>query len=645
MKNMRKILVLLFVVALAVANVLLAPNVLPVKAAESGTCRGGISWTLNDNGVLTISGNGSMDQSSWPWRSFTSSIKTVVIHEGVTSIGNWAFQDCSSLTSITIPNGVTSIGSSAFSGCSSLTSITIPDSVTSIESSAFYRCSSLTSITIPDSVTSMESSAFSRCSSLTGIYVSKGNPFYSSDAFGVLFNKNKTELIKAPGGITGSYAIPNSVTSIKSSAFSDCSGLTSVTIPNSVANFESFVFSYCSGLTSVTISNGVTSIGSSAFYGCSSLTSITIPNSVTSIGSSAFSGCSSLISITIPNSVSSIGDCAFFVCRSLVSISIPNSVTSIGGSTFDGCGSLISISIPSSVTSIGGFAFFGCDKLGHVAYGGTETQWKNISIASGNYALSSVCYKAEMVLTEGCPADGVYCTGCEQDIIKAAGKHSYTGKVTNPTLTGHGYTTYTCKVCGDSYRANYTFPDVPSSLWSYNAIEFAVAKGYFSGYQSGKFGPTDNITRQDFVVVLARLAKVDLSKYSGRTGFPDVKAGSYYEKAVKWASSNGIVSGYNNGKFGVGDKITREQLVTILYNYAKKMGYNTSVPSNAVAKLSAYTDAYKITGYAKPAVIWALNKGIISGMTATTVAPQNNASRGQVATILMNISKKGIMPI
>ena len=224
--------------------------------------------------------------------------------------------------------------------------------------------------------------------------------------------------------------------------------------------------------------------------------------------------------------------------------------------------------------------------------------------------------------------------------------HSYqqTG-TTMPTLTTHGCTTFTCTVCGDSYVKNYTFPDVPSTLWSYNAIEFAVAKSFFTGYKSGNFGPADQITRQDFVVVLARIAKADLSKYSGRTSFPDVKAGDYYEKAVKWASSNGIVNGYQNGNFGVGDKITREQMVTILYNYARKMGYDTSIPADAAAKLNAYADANKITPYAKPAVIWALYKGVISGMTSTTIGPQQNASRGQTATILMNISKKNIMPI
>ncbi len=189
---------------------------------------------------------------------------------------------------------VTSIGENAFGFCSSLTSITIPDSVTSIGKVAFGWCSSLTSITIPDGVTSIGYGAFDRCKKLTQINVDKANTSYSS-VNGVLFNKEKTELIRYPEGKTDtSYAIPNSVTRIGSSAFYDCSSLTSITIPNSV-----------------------TSIGDDAFYDCSSLTSITIPDSVTSIGWDTFSGCSSLTSITIPNSVTSIGYYAFRNCSSL----------------------------------------------------------------------------------------------------------------------------------------------------------------------------------------------------------------------------------------------------------------------------------------------------------------------------------------
>ena len=224
----------------------------------------------------------------------------VTIPDGVTSIDEWAFRDCTNLTSITIPDSVTSIGYGAFYGCSSLTSIIIPDSVTSIGYSAFSRCTSLTSITIPNGVTSIGEWAFGGCTGLTNI------------------------------------TIPDSVTNISDEAFSDCTSLTSITIPDSVTSIGNFAFSSCSGLKSIMIPDGVTNIGGSAFSGCSGLTSITIPDSVTSIGYGTFEGCSSLVSVTIPNGVTSIGDWAFANCSSLTSITIPNSVTSIGDYAFSG---------------------------------------------------------------------------------------------------------------------------------------------------------------------------------------------------------------------------------------------------------------------------------------------------------------------
>ena len=213
----------------------------------------------------------------------------------VTSIGKYAFSGCGSLTSVTIPNSVTSIGYEAFYGCSGLTSITIPNSVTSIGQSAFSDCSSLTSVTIPNSVTSIGKMAFVGCSGLTSINVASGNTHYSS-IDGVLYNYVQNTLIQCPGTRT-SVTIPNSVTSIGQSAFSDCSSLTSVTIPNSVTSIGSNAFRGCSGLTSVTIPNNVTSIGNSAFSDCSSLTSVTIPNSVTSIEGYTFRNCSGLTSV------------------------------------------------------------------------------------------------------------------------------------------------------------------------------------------------------------------------------------------------------------------------------------------------------------------------------------------------------------
>ena len=145
-------------------------------------------------------------------------------------------------------------------------------------------------------------------------------------------------------------------------AFSDCSGLTSLTIPSSVTSIGEYAFDGCSGLTSLTIPSSVTSIGESAFYGCSGLTSLTIPSNVTSIGYCAFLGCSGLTSLTIPSSVTSIGYCAFGGCSGLTSFTIPSSVTSIGWGAFGGCSGLTSIYVyTEKLPNMGRDVFDGCD--------------------------------------------------------------------------------------------------------------------------------------------------------------------------------------------------------------------------------------------------------------------------------------------
>ena len=250
-----------------------------------------LTWKLYEDGTLNISGKGAMKNYNYydnpsPASQKKDSVKKVVIEDGVTSIGNSAFDSCSNLTSITIPDSVSSIGNFVFYGCSSLTSITLSNNITNIGNSAFAGCSSLTSITIPDRVTSIEKYAFYNCSGLTSI------------------------------------TIPDSVTSIGESAFRNCTSLTSITIPDSVTSIGKSAFSNCSSLTSITIPNGVTSIGEYAFQSCSSLTSITIPDSVTSIGAYAFSDCWDLTSITIPDSVTTIGESAFNACSSLTTISL-----------------------------------------------------------------------------------------------------------------------------------------------------------------------------------------------------------------------------------------------------------------------------------------------------------------------------------
>jgi hypothetical protein len=248
---------------------------------------------------LPVTEVSSSDYSNGAFQGTTITAVTFASNSQLKIIGYTAFRNCTSLASITIPAGVTSIGNDAFNGCTSLTSITIPTGVTSIGSNAFNGCTSLTSITIP-----------------TGVMSISGNTFY---------------------GCTGltSVNIPVGVMSIGDFTFYGCTGLTSVTIPNSVTSINMYAFAQCTSLTSITIPAGVTSIGQGAFNGCTNLTSANIPAGVISIGTDTFSYCGNLASITIPAGVTSIGDRAFARCYNIASITIPAGVTSIGSTAFE----------------------------------------------------------------------------------------------------------------------------------------------------------------------------------------------------------------------------------------------------------------------------------------------------------------------
>ncbi len=284
------------------------------------------------------------------FRDCRSNLTTPIYNEHI-----FAFLPTSYEGAYTIPNGIKSIIGGAFSGCSNLTSITIPESVTSIGSYAFHGCSSLTSITIPEGVTTIDYQTFSDCSSLADI------------------------------------TIPNSVTSIESEAFSGCSSLSEIILPNSVTSIGFNVFYNCSNLTTpvynehvfaflptsyvgaYVVPNGIKLVAGGAFNECSSLTSVIIPESVTSIGGgSTFSECSSLTDVTLSNNITSIGEWAFSGCSSLTAITIPNSVTTIGQCAFVGCSSLTTITFSNSVVTISYDAFQYCSSV------------ETITVESGN---------------------------------------------------------------------------------------------------------------------------------------------------------------------------------------------------------------------------------------------------------------------
>ena len=417
-------------------------------AANSNSCGEGLTWKLSYYGTLTISGTGKMASYSpgdAPWYSRRTQIRKITISEGVTSIGEYAFEECTNVTSISIPGSVTELNEYCFSACESMKSITIPQSVTRIADGVFVACEKLTDIYYGGTdaswkhITSWNAGLGGNVTiHSTGVFTGK-----CGDNLTWKIDNNEVLTISGTGRIPD-YNDPSSggnntapwygyayqikkvvlgsgVQNIGNNAFAGCYGMTDITIPDGVTSIGDSAFDWCSALTEISIPGTVSSIGDSAFYGCSALTEISIPGTVSSIGDSVFSGCSALTEISIPDTVSSIGDSAFSRCSALTEISIPSTVSSIGSYAFSGCAlreveipqgitsiqtrtfqyctQLTKITIPDSVTSVEICAFDNCPVLKTVYYGGTEAQWEGMHVdnyAGNNSALLDATLYFEM---------------------------------------------------------------------------------------------------------------------------------------------------------------------------------------------------------------------------------------------------------
>ncbi len=200
---------------------------------------------------------------------------------------------------------------------------------------------------------------------------------------------------------------------------------------------------------------------------------------------------------------------------------------------------------------------------------------------------------------------------------------SFAGSVTNVPV----------KVLAPEY-----FPDAPAGEWFADAAAYNAAKGFITGYKNGSFGGADKLQRQDFVVMLARIAGADLDSYNS-CKLSDVDMSSYYGKSVAWAVDKGIIKGYDNGKFGVGDSITREQVATILFRYVGERDLSDMVIDGDFSDVSA------ISPFALDAMKWAVGYYIISGKGDGTLAPTSTASRAEIATIIMRMDKQGMLAL
>ena len=634
-------------------------NVWPVKffirvvepPIDSGTCGDDLTWTLDEDGVLTISGTGAMYDYSWsssdyaPWYMSRESIKSVVINGGATTIGTSAFYACSGMTSVTIPEGVTSIGSCAFLDCSCLMSVTIPEGVTTVGDSAFQNCNSLTSVTIP-----------------------------------------------------------NSVTTIGDAAFFWCRSLTSVTIPSDVTIIGDFAFYGCKSLTNVTIPEGVTTIGEHAFQDCVGLTSMTIPNSVTAINSFAFTGCSNLTSVSIPSNVTTIGKWAFYVCDSLTSVTMNGNIPQIAEDAFENVKATVyyptgNESYPDSAQqNYGGQLTWipDCSLPGAVhnqSYPVTENEIPATCKEEGSYdevVYCSVCGEeisretkpiekpphthADPVIENEIPAtckeegsydEVIYCSVCGEEISRetktiekiddhtpADPVHEKEVPATYEADGSYDEVVY-CSVCGEELsRETKTIPKLEQDITiSDPALTITVGKNAQlkvydgSGTQVAPSWSAENIwaVRSDENVVTVNSrgmvfalavgeAKVT-AEYKEQTVsmtvtvvFADnADTSKYYYEPIIWAAKNGITTGTSATGFTPNAACTRGQIVTFLW---RAMGEPQPLSTKNPFKDVKASDYYYLP------VLWAYYEGVTTGTSDTTFAPNDPCTRKQIVTFL-----------
>ena len=508
----------------------LMPAVSASETIASGTCGENLTWVLTEDGTLTISGAGEMDDytnySYWDdtqggfvtvcrspsWEDYSENIITVIVNNGVTSIGGAAFDFHHNLIHVELPSSLFTIGDEAFTASRSLNSINLPDGLQSIGENAFKECESLNSITLPGSLVEWND-AFCN-SGLKIVTICDGISKIPEDAF------ERCDMLEQ-------ITIPSSVKTIGKGAFSSCESLVEIEIPNGVEEIEAGAFSVCRELVKVTLPDSLKGIGENVFSACNKLESITLPSSVSEIGSKALS-CPNLKAVHVDagnHYYSSDATGVLYNKAKTILVqfplgltgfyAIPEGVTTLGNHSFS-YANINALSIPASVTAFGSSTFFynyySYDyTIRDIYYAGSLEQWQAIECAYYDAGYNDGLDKARMHYNSTNPEE-----------------HPYVPAILAPTCTEQGYTTYTCS-CGHSYVDDHVD---------------ALGHDYKGG-------------------VCTRCGVEDPDYFNP---FTDVPAGCWYEAPVLWALENGVTSGSSDTTFSPADKCLRAHVVTFLWN-------------------------------------------------------------------------------
>lgn len=306
---------------------------------HSGKCGKDAEWRVV-NDTLYVSGKGEMYDyvhNGAPWYDIRHQIKAIVVEDGITSIGSYAFYECSTLTSVTLSETIKTINDSAFSNCHRLPSLTIPEGVEYLGESIVYRCYQLTEINLPSTLMSIGYLG-GDCTNLRTITVAPGNKYYSV-CDGVLFSSSMRELICHPAALNDTnYTIPDSIITICTYAFAENAKLLNVIIPDSVTTIKSCAFSGCTSLREIVIPDSVIRVEHYAFYGCKNLQNVVLSKNVTSLNQQTFSDCTSLYEFRLPDGFKQLESSGVFLgSYNLRDVYIPTSVEYIATSSFERC--------------------------------------------------------------------------------------------------------------------------------------------------------------------------------------------------------------------------------------------------------------------------------------------------------------------
>jgi len=584
-------------------------------------------------------------------------LATVAMSDAVKTIDEYVFKNCTALKDVTFGSGLTSIDSYAFQYCTALDKVVLKDGLATIGYKAFGE-SGITELTIPKTVTEIGEYAFMQCPNLTKIQFNAKNcnlkgsvgPFekagLSAESLTVTFGE---EVSKVPSRIfyhsdeeyithVTAVELPDSVETVGEYAFANCGDLSKVSFGEKITTVEKYAFQNCSKLSDVTWNQAMEKIGESAFSGCSALTVLELPEYMEEIGNYAFQGCG-LTRLVIPENLTKLGASAFGECRALNEIifkakncTVLNRYGSAGaGEPFNKAGSQakgLEVTFGYKVEQIPANLF----AVGDVA----------------NYAYVSAVTISDTIKTIG-DAAFKYCDDLKEitipKTVTTIGKDSFTGTGLDEgkvlcyrNSTADNKTLYPEGTTIEYLKEDVKFHDVNETMWQYPFVKYAYDKGYVSGKGSTAdgsviFDPFGKLTREQFVTILHNIEGMPEMDYSRK--FTDVPEAQWYTSPVLWAEKEGIVSGVGDGKFGTGVNISREQLATMLMNYAQYKGYDT----NARADISGYADAGNVSGWATDAVKWAVANEIISG-TGAGLEPGGEADRGQAATMIYNFMMK-----